>query len=91
MSATIIVMPGVERRDMCGERTSDEDVLQSAIDNGVTDVIVVGRDRSGDLYIAGAPPDIDKLVGTLMRAVARLSDCVIDNDVQMGGDPPCDV
>jgi hypothetical protein len=34
MSATIIVMPGVERRDMCGERTSDADVLQGAIDTG---------------------------------------------------------
>lgn len=88
MSATIVVLPGVERRDLAGNPTPSASVLRAAIDNGVTDVIVVGRDRSGELYIAGAPPDVDRTVGMLMRAVAVLSDCNIVNDVVIGGDEP---
>jgi hypothetical protein len=91
MSATIIVMPGVERRDMAGPATASADVLCAAIDQGVNDVVVIGRDRAGDLYMAAATPDVDRTVGMLMRAVAVLSDCKIVNDVELGGDPPCDV
>lgn len=91
MSATIIVMPGVERRDMAGAPTPSEDVLQEAIAQGIRDVVVVGRDRAGELYLAGSAPDVDRTVGLLMRAVSVLSECTIVNDVELGGDPPCDV
>jgi hypothetical protein len=91
MGATIIVMPGVERRDLAGNPTPSVNVLQAAIDAGIEDVIIVGRDRAGSLYVAGAPPDVDRSVGMLMRAVSVLSECQVINDVEIGGDPPCDV
>lgn len=66
---------------MAGVACNSSGILQSAIDAGVYDVIVVGKDRAGNLYIAGAPPDVDRAVGMLMRAVATLSDCRIIHDV----------
>lgn len=80
-------MPGVERRDLAGSPCLSSNVLQAAIDNGITDVLVVGRDRKGQLYIAGAPPDVDKSVGMLMRAVSMLSDSNIVNDVEIDTTP----
>jgi len=44
-----------------------------AIENGVTDVILVGTDRSGELYVAGSYEDCDKAVGVLMRGVSYIS------------------
>lgn len=86
MSADVLVLPGVERRDLAGVPGESEVVLRGAIENGVTDVVVVGRDRRGELYIAGAPSDVDRTVGLLMRAVGVLSLAVIDNRVVVG--PP---
>lgn len=85
-SAKIHVLPGVERRDLAGAPIPSVEVLQEAISNGVTDVIVIGKDRAGNLYLAGAPPDVDRSVGMLMRAVALLADCRIVNDVVISTD-----
>lgn len=71
-SAQVFVMPGVERRDMNGQHCDSNTVLQAAIDNGVTDAMVIGKDRQGNLYLASASPDTDKAVAMLMRAVALL-------------------
>lgn len=84
--ADIHVLPGVERRDLAGVALPSEEVLQAAINNGVTDVIVIGRSRDGSLYVAGAPPDVDKAVGMLMRAVSVLASCDVINDVVIKGD-----
>lgn len=84
--AEVYVLPGVERRDLAGSPCPSSEVLQAAIDKGVTDVVVIGRDRQGELYIAGAPPDVDKTVGMLMRAVSILSSASIVNDVVFGPD-----
>lgn len=80
-SARVFVLPGVERRDLAGPSVPSEDVLRGAIEKGVADVVVVGRDRAGGLYVAGASPDVDRTVGMLMRAVSMLSSCNIENDV----------
>lgn len=85
LGAEIVVLPGVERRDLAGVPLPSAEILQAAIDEGVTDAIVVGRDRQGNLYVAGAPPDVDKTVGLLMRAVTTLSEATIINDVKLGG------
>lgn len=71
-TAKVVVMPGVERRDMAGAHCDSQTVLQSAIDAGVTDAIVIGRDRAGNLYVASSSQDVDKSVAMLMRAVALL-------------------
>lgn len=70
----VTVLPGVERRDLpdTAEVPSAE-VLQVAIDNGVTDVVLVGRTRTGALYVAGESRDLDHVVGRLMLAVAMLT------------------
>lgn len=85
--ALVFVMPGVERRDLAGVEVPSEQVLQSAIDKGVTDVIVVGRSRNGDLYLAGAPPDVDRAVGILMRAASTLSTSSVFNDGSFDTEP----
>ena len=72
-SAKLYVLPGVERRDLAGSTVDSLKVLQCAIDAGVTDVVVVGRNRQGELYVAGSSPDMDKVTGSLMRAVHMLA------------------
>jgi hypothetical protein len=71
-TAQVVVLPGVERRDLLGE-LPDKTVLQAAIDNGAKEVIVIGRDRQGGLYLAGTMDDADRTVGRLMQAVAFLT------------------
>ena len=70
--AEVVVLPGVERRDL-DEPVPDTDVLRWAIENGVTNVIIVGRERNGQLYVASANADADRIVGQLMRAVQYLT------------------
>lgn len=71
--ADVHVLPGIERRDL-GQSTPSSAVLQAAIDAGVTDVVLIGKDRSGQFYLAAECSDADTVVGKLMRAVAVLAD-----------------
>lgn len=83
--AEVHVLPGVERRDLIGTLPANQ-LLQGAIDAGVTDVIIVGRDRSGAPYVASGLPDADKAVGMLMRAVNMIAGATIENDQVLGDD-----
>lgn len=65
--ADVHVLPGVERRDI-GDDVPSNEVLQYAIQNGVTDVIVVGKGRDGRLYLAAQCANADLVVGKLMSA-----------------------
>ena len=47
MSAEIHIFPGVTTLDIPPER-----VLQSAIDNEIRDVVLLGFDKNGELYVA---------------------------------------
>lgn len=76
--AEIMVLPGVERRDI-GEDLPSHDVLMRAAEAGLLDVVIVGRDRSGELYMAGSIGDADKTVGILMRAVNILANSTIEH------------
>lgn len=73
MTDNVSVLPGVERRDI-GEACPSEKVLTAAIENGVTDVIVLGRGRDGQFYIAADCPNADTVVGALMRGVWFLTE-----------------
>ena len=86
--ADVHVLPGIERRDMVSAPTESRLVLEAAIENGITDATVVGRDRQGHLYVAGAQPDVDRTVGLLMRAVSVLSSLEIVNDAVIATEPP---
>jgi hypothetical protein len=70
--ATIIVLPGVERRDL-GVELSSRHIFEDAIEEGVVDAIVVGRGRAGELYVASAGADTDRVIGLLMRAATWLA------------------
>jgi len=76
MSADILLLPWVERRDLGGARP-DHDVLAGAIAEGVSGIVVVGRDRRGELYIASSTGDADKVIGQLMQAVQYLASAVM--------------
>ena len=71
--AKVLVLPGIERRDLCGPYVPAAEVLAAAIENGITDVVVVGRSRDGEQYIAGSLNDVDKVVGVLFAAATALA------------------
>ena len=73
--AKVIVLPGVERRDMVGgERpTPTKAVLLSALGAGLIEAVVIGRDRRGKPYIASSGTDVDRLVGQLMTTAITLA------------------
>jgi len=72
--AEVIVLPGVERPSLGAVHClSTEKVCAAAIDAGVTDVVLVGRDRDGSLYVAAGNGDAEKMAGMLMRAVHMLT------------------
>lgn len=70
--ADILVMPGIERRDL-GEPVPCEELIKYAQEAGLTDVIIIGRERNGSYYVASAIGDADKVVGRLMWAVNYLA------------------
>ncbi|MEK6591556.1 MAG: hypothetical protein AABZ67_00605 [Pseudomonadota bacterium] len=67
-AAKIYTLPGVERRDI-GLAVEVGRVLDGAKKAGLSDLVLVGIDREGRLYVAGSMPDIDKAAGMLMRGV----------------------
>jgi hypothetical protein len=69
----VIALPGVERRDLGGETPADR-VLTAALDAGLLDVVVVGRDRCGEFYLAASDGNADAVVGKLFRAAQWLSE-----------------
>lgn len=77
--AEVHVLPGIERRDLLGT-LPPEQLFTKAIENGVTDAIIVGRARDGSLYVASCNSDADKAVGMLMRAVSMIASVEITND-----------
>lgn len=83
--AKVHVLPGIERRDLLGVLPAEQ-LLQKAIEAGITDAVAIGRDRSGQLYVASCNPDADKAVGMLMRAVNMIADATIINDQVLNTD-----
>lgn len=77
--ADVHVLPGIERRDLLGVLPSEQ-LLQKAIEQGITDVIIVGRDRYGQQYVASTLSDADRAVGRLYSAANFLASAVISND-----------
>ena len=72
--AEVITLPGVERPSLGSTRILPTDaVFGGALENGVTEVVVVGRQRDGSLYVAAANGDAEKVVGMLMRAIHLLT------------------
>lgn len=70
--ARIYVLPGVERRDISPAPAARR-VLEAAVEAGLSDVVLVGVDRAGVLYVAGSYHDTDRAVGVLMRGVTYIS------------------
>lgn len=66
--AEVHVLPGVERRDLAGRNLGVDEVLMQAAGEGLSEVVVVGRDRGGVFYIASSMQDADRCVGYLVRA-----------------------
>jgi hypothetical protein len=77
--AEVHVLPGVERRDLLGVLPAEQ-LLAAAIEQGITDVIIVGRKRDGTPYVASGVSNVDCAIGRLMGAVTYLTTAVIKND-----------
>lgn len=77
--AEIHVLPGIERPDLYSAPEASA-VLQAAIEAGVNQVVLIGRDRTGELYLAASVDDAEKCVGLLMRAVSMISSAGIVNE-----------
>ncbi len=72
--AEVVIFPGAPRRDVT-EDVPLPDVMQNAVDAGVSGTIIIGTARDGELFIASENGDVDAVVGKLMRAVTFLSSC----------------
>jgi hypothetical protein len=72
--AEVVVLPGVEAPHLGAMVTTPvEAVVAGLVENGVTEMVVVGRARDGSLYLAATHGDADRAAGMLMRAVHVLS------------------
>lgn len=79
--AEVLVLPGVERRDLVGPAVPAAEVLQATIEKGITDVVIVGRHRDGSQYIAGSINDVDKVIGVLFAAATFLASGAFDQGI----------
>ncbi|MFG1340383.1 hypothetical protein [Xanthobacter autotrophicus] len=80
--AEVHVLPGVEGRDLAGPAEGDAArILAAAIDAGITDVVVVGKDRDGTQWVSTSMGDADRAAGVMLRAATWLASGRIDNDV----------
>lgn len=85
--AEIHVMPGIERRDLAGPAEGDAmRILQAALDAGITDVVVVGKQRDGEQWVSTSMGDADRAAGIMLRAANWLTSVRIDNDVVIDTD-----
>jgi hypothetical protein len=76
----VIVMPGVERRDLAGPPCPVENVLSSAIEQPLSDVIVVGRLLNGNWYIAAKESNPDITIAKLFSAATFLATHSFEHD-----------
>lgn len=83
-TAEVLVLPWVERRDLCGENLPSRTVLQAALDKRITDVVVIGRKPDGSPHYAGASRDMHRVVGILMEAVCDLSRAKFEQGIAGG-------
>lgn len=83
--ADVHVLPGVERRDLLGVLPTER-LFEKALEAGVTDVVIIGRDRAGQLYVASGGEDVDRSVGMIMRAVSYMTS-PLDNDQVIETEP----
>lgn len=85
--AEIHVLPGIERRDLAGPVEGDAaHVLQCAIDAGITEVVIVGKDREGGQWVSTSMGDADRAAGIMLRAANWLTQVHIVNDVVIDTD-----
>jgi hypothetical protein len=71
-SDNLVVLPGVERRDL-GHQVETADVLGAATAANLHDVIVVARKADGDFYIAASDGNADAVVGKLFHAATFIA------------------
>lgn len=67
MSGDIVAFPGITTLDIPAER-----VLQRAIDEPITDVVVLGWDKDGDFYFASSKADGGDVLWLLEIAKGKL-------------------
>lgn len=77
--AEVRVLPWADRPDLF-KMPEPPHILQAAIENGLTDVIVIGRDRTGQFYVASSVGDGEKCLGMLTRASSIITSGPMVND-----------
>jgi hypothetical protein len=86
-TAKVFVLPGVERRDLI-PKTEARDVIAGAFEDDITSVVICGIARDGSLWVRTSVGDADRAVGLLMRAVTRIAEASIDNDMPVASEHP---
>lgn len=71
--ADVHVLPGIERRDITGPPRTPAQIIQTVVDQGVTDLVIVGRARTGEIYVNSCTNDLDKAAGLLMGGATFLA------------------
>lgn len=71
---TVIQLPGAAYVPRQDDWVSPKDCLQSAMDAGLRDVVIVGRMISGAIVLWSSQPDADTAIGLLHRGINRISE-----------------
>lgn len=86
-SADVVVLPGIERRDLVGPQLDPAEVLSGVIEQGITDFVIVGRHRDGSLYVAGCTNDVDRVAGILFRGINFVANGFYDQGISTKDGP----
>lgn len=73
-SADIHFLPAAEqRRDLCGDEVTPEEVMAGARERGIVDLVIVGRYPNGKRYVAGCTRDFDRAIGILYAGIVHIT------------------
>ena len=76
--AELHIFPGVERRDLLPS-IKPKVVLDKCLEDGVTDLTIIGKARDGSFYLTSCLGDAYKMVGMLHRAITLVSGANLSN------------
>ena len=70
--AELHIFPGVERRDLLPS-IKPKVVLDKCLEDGVTDLTIIGKARDGSFYLTSCLGNAYTMVGMLQRAITLVS------------------
>ena len=73
----VFALPGVDLSEASSKILPADQVLSTALDAGLTDVVVIGRKPNMKSYIAFSDPNLEALLGKLEVAKSAIIDVML--------------